>query len=45
MTAKKRTPAPKRSGPEATGAVIKRYRKRDRQHVYGLRLRVNGERY
>ena len=31
-------------GPEAVGAIVKRYRKRDRQHTYGLRVRAYGER-
>jgi integrase len=37
--------APGRRGPEASGAIVKRYRKRDRQHTYGLRVRAYGERY
>ncbi len=32
-------------GPEAVGAIVKRYRKRDRQHTYGLRVRAYGERF
>src|ERR1700756_2402264 len=32
-------------GPEAVGAIIKRYRKRDRQFTYGLRIRAYGERF
>jgi integrase len=34
-----------RPGPDVTGAVVKRYRKRDRQHVYGLRMRAYGEKH
>ncbi len=32
-------------GPEAVGAIVKRYRKRDRQFTYGLRIRAYGERF
>jgi integrase len=32
-------------GPDAVGAIIKRYRKRDRQYAYGLRIRAYGERF
>ena len=45
MTAKHQTLAPGRRGPEAIGSVVKRYRKRDRQYTYGLRVRAYGKRY
>lgn len=46
MTAAKRSLAVDRPGPEAVGSIVKRYRKRDRQFTYGLRIhRVYGERY
>jgi integrase len=45
MTAKKKPPAVDRPGPEAVGSIVKRYRRRDRQHTYGLRIRAYGERY
>ena len=45
MTPTKRKPAPDRRGPEAIGSIVKRYRKRDRQYTYGLRVRAYGERY
>ncbi|MGO9791033.1 MAG: tyrosine-type recombinase/integrase [Solirubrobacteraceae bacterium] len=45
MTPKNREPAADRRGPEAVGSIVKRYRKRDRQHTYGLRIRAYGERY
>ena len=45
MAAENRNPASNRAGRKLTGAVVKRYRKRDRQHLYGLRLRAYGERY
>ncbi len=45
MTATTQEPAPDRRGPEAIGSIVKRYRKRDRQHTYGLRVRAYGERY
>jgi integrase len=32
-------------GPARVGSIVKRYRKRDRQYTYGLRIRVYGERY
>jgi integrase len=32
-------------GPEAIGSIVKRYRKRDRQYTYGLRVRAYGERF
>jgi len=34
-----------RRGPEAIGSIVKRYRKRDGQYTYGLRIRAYGERY
>jgi integrase len=34
-----------RPGPEAIGSIVKRYRKRERQFTYGLRIRAYGERY
>jgi integrase len=43
--AHKRSKRVDRPGPEAIGSVIKRYRKRDRQYTYGLRIRAYGERY
>lgn len=45
MTQKNVKRSPGQPGPEITGAVVKRYRKRDRQHVYGLQMRAYGERY
>ena len=45
MTAKHRKPAPDRRGPEAIGSIVKRYRKRDQQYTYGLRVRAYGGRY
>ena len=45
MTAKNRNSAPERRGPEAVGSIVKRYRKRDGQYTYGLRIRAYGERY
>jgi hypothetical protein len=33
-----------RPGPEAVRSIVKRYRKRDRQYVYGLRIRAEGKR-
>ncbi len=45
MTEEDRNATPKRRGPDAVGSIIKRYRKRDGQHVYGLRIRADGERY
>ena len=45
MTATNRHPAPERRGPEAIGSIVKRYRKRDRQYTYGLRIRAYGERH
>ena len=32
-------------GPARVGSIVKRYRKRDRQYTYGLRIRAYGERY
>lgn len=34
-----------RPGPDAVGTIVKRYRKRDKQHVFGLRVRAYGERH
>jgi len=45
MTANKRSVAVERPGPAAVGSIVKRYRKRDRQFTYGLRVRAYGERY
>ena len=45
MTAKSRNTAKDRRGPEAVGSIVKRYRKRDKQYVYGLRVRAKGERF
>jgi integrase len=45
MTAKNRNVARDRRGPEAVGSIVKRYRKRDKQHTYGLRIRAYDERY
>jgi integrase len=45
MTPRNPKPAPDRRGPEAVGSIVKRFRKRDRQYTYGLRVRANGERY
>jgi integrase len=45
MTVRKGSAASDRPGPAAVGSIVKRYRKRDRQHVYGLRVRAYGERY
>jgi hypothetical protein len=45
MTATKRKTARDRRGPEAIGSIVKRYRKRDRQYTYSLRVRAYGERY
>ena len=42
MTAENRKHAPNRRGPEAIGAVVKRYRKRDRQYTYALRCASTG---
>jgi len=43
--AAKRVKSPNRRGPEAVGSIVKRYRTRDRQYTYGLRVRAYGERY
>ena len=32
-------------GPSSTGTVVKRWRKRDGQYSYGLRVRAYGERF
>jgi len=45
MTTKDRTLTPGRPGPEAIGSIVRRYRKRDGQYTYGLRVRANEERY
>lgn len=45
MSAKNPKPAPNRRGPEAIGSIVKRYRKRDRQYSYGLRIRADGDRF
>jgi hypothetical protein len=45
MTAKNRKRSSDRRGPEAIGSIVKRYRKRDHQYTYGLRIRAYGERY
>jgi hypothetical protein len=46
MTKKKsQKPVPDRRGPEAIGSIVKRYRKRDRQYTYSLRIRADGKRY
>jgi integrase len=34
-----------RPGPDAIGTIVKRYRKRDKQYVFGLRVRAYGERH
>lgn len=45
MTPRTAKPAPDRRGPEAVGSIVKRYRKRDHQFSYGLRIRAYGERF
>ena len=40
MTPPKGPTAAGRPGPEAIGSIVKRYRKRDRQYAYGLRIRA-----
>ena len=45
MTPTNRKPAQERRGPAAIGSIVKRYRKRDRQYTYGLRIRAYGERH
>src|SRR5450755_1680132 len=45
MTPTNRNPAQERRGPAAIGSIVKRYRKRDGQHTYGLRIRAYGERH
>ena len=45
MTPTNRNPAQERRGPAAIGAIVKRYRKRDGQYTYGLRIRAYGERH
>jgi integrase len=44
MTAKNGKRSSDRRGPEAIGSIVKRYRKRDQQYAYGLRIRAYGER-
>lgn len=39
------SPGAGRPGPEVTGAIVKRYRKRDKQFSYGLRMRAYGEKH
>jgi len=34
-----------RRGPDAVGSIVKRYRKRDDEYTYGLRIRAYGERH
>jgi integrase len=45
MTSSNRPTTPGRPGPEAIGSIVKRYRKRDRQYTYGLRVRAHGGRH
>ena len=45
MTARNGSSSMERPGPEPVGSIVKRYRKRDRQFTYGLRIRAYGERY
>ena len=45
MTAKNGKPAVNRRGPEVTGSIVKRYRKRDGQYTYALRMRADGEKH
>ena len=45
MTPTNRNPAQERRGPAAIGSIVKRYRKRDGQYTYGLRIRAYGERH
>ena len=45
MTPSNRPTTPGRPGPEAIGSIVKRYRKRDRQYAYGLRIRAYGKRH
>ena len=45
MTAQDPKALADRRGPEAVGSIVKRYRKRDRQYSYGLRIRAYGERH
>lgn len=45
MTGKTGKSVPDRRGPDAVGSIVKRYRKRDRQYTYGLRIRAYGTRY
>lgn len=45
MTAQNRRALADRRGPEAGGSIVKRYRKRDRQYTYGLRIRAYGGRH
>ncbi len=45
MTTQNRETLAHRRGPQAVGSIVKRYRERDRQYTYGLRIRAYGERY
>jgi len=45
MTAQNRRALADRRGPEAVGSIVKRYRKRDQQYTYGLRIRAYGGRH
>jgi integrase len=45
MTSQHRKGPADRRGPQALGSIVKRYRKRDRQYAYGLRIRAYGKRY
>ena len=43
--ATKRTTKKTAPGPEAVGSIVKRWRARDGQHAYGLRIRAYGQRF
>jgi integrase len=45
MTPDSAEPAATRPGPQITGAIVKRYRKLDKQFSYGLRFRAYGEKH
>ena len=45
MTAHNGNPLPDRPGPEATGSIVKRYGKRDRQYTFALRMRAYGDKH
>ena len=45
MTPEKASSGPDRRGPEATGSIVKRFRKRDRQYTWGVRVRAYGQRH